>query len=342
MTLVRGVLADPRTTARLVWDNRDLRRINLSLLGSTVGDGAYATALAVYTFQWGGAGALGAFVAIKLALKAATVPFGVAAVDRLPPKAVLVGLDAVRAGLVAGAALLVLSGGPPLLVLVVAGVTGVVGAPYRPVSAAMTPSLVTSPRELTAANAVGSTVESVAVVVGPALGGLLLAVTSIPVVFALDVLSFVWSAVLVLGLRSRGADPCPDPGSPAPGLAVDAMEGFRIVWSDRRLRLVTGLACLETVVAGAGAVYVVVVAVQLVHLGEPGVGYLSAALGVGAVVGGLVALGRAHRSTRATDFGTGLLLSTLPLLVVGLAPAAVVAFAAFFVLGLGNPLVDVT
>ncbi|WP_204911457.1 MFS transporter [Microlunatus spumicola] len=339
MTVVPAAPAATGSSARLVWADRDLRRLNLSLLGSTVGDGAYATALAVYAFAWGGAGALGAYVAAKLALKALALPFLVAAVDRFPRTTVLVALDLARAALVAVVALLVLVDAPPLPVLVTAGVVGLVGAPYRAVSAALTPSLVSSPRALTAANGVGSTVESVAVLAGPALGGLLLAVTSVPVVVALDVLTFVWSAVLVLGVRRTGR--LPAASSPPPRRPGGAWSGFGTLWSDPRLRLVAGLACLQTVVAGACAVFTVVVALQLVDLGPPGVGYLTALVGAGAVAGGLVALGRAGRGSLATDFGAGVLLSTVPPLVVGLVPDPVVAVLAFFVLGLGNPLVDV-
>jgi hypothetical protein len=104
MTVARGVTAPPSSLG-LVWGHRGLRRLNLALLASTVGDGAYATALAVYAFQWGGAGALGAYVAVKLAVKALTVPFLVTLADRLPRTTVLAGLY------------LVLAGEPPLLVI---------------------------------------------------------------------------------------------------------------------------------------------------------------------------------------------------------------------------------
>lgn len=342
MTAVRGVLADTGSSFGLVWRSRDLRRLNLSLLGSTVGDGAYATALAVYAYAWGGAGALGAYVATKLALKALTVPFLVTLAERLPRVTVLAGLDVVRAVLVAVVGLLVLADGPPVLVLVTAAVAGLVGGPYRSVSAALTPSLVSSPRELAAANSLGSTVEGLAASVGPALGGLLLGVTSVPAVVLLDAGTFVWSAVLVLGVRT-GAVPHPDPGPGAGvrGLASGSVAGFRTVWSDPRLRLVTGLTCLQTVVAGAGTVFTVVVALHLVHLGVPGVGYLTALLGMGGVAGGLLVLARARGTSPATDLGAGVLLSALPALVLGLVPAPGLALVAFFVLGVGNPFVFV-
>lgn len=344
MTVVRAATASPSSLG-LVWRNRSLRRLDLALLVSTVGDGAYATALAVYAFQWGGPGALGAYVAVKLALKALAVPVLVTLTDRLSRTTVLATLDGVRAVLVAVVAVLVLTGAPPPGVLVAAVATGLVGAPYRAVAAALTPSLVSTPRELAAANSLASTVEGLAAAVGPALGGLLLAATSVPVVVLLDAVTFAGSAVLVLGVHAPAtgrARLTPRPGAPgAPGFAAGSVAGFRTVWGDRRLRLVTGLTCLQTVVAGAGTVFTVVVALHLVHLGEPGVGYLTALLGVGAVVGGLLALGRSRWTTLAADLGVGVLLSALPVVVLGLAPDPGVAFVTFVVLGVGNPLVFV-
>jgi hypothetical protein len=199
--------------------------------------------------------------------------------------------------------------------------------------------------------------------VGPAIGGLLLVVADIPVVFLLDVGTFLWSAAMILGLRVRPVQtgpPASDSSAPRPGgtgdspeaeagpaaasaggFAAEALAGFQTVTRDRRLLLVVGLTCLQTVIAGASVVFTVVIALQLVGLGEPGVGYLNALLGIGSVAGGLVALGRARRGTLATDFGAGVLLWTIPPLVVGLVPNPVVAFVVFAVIGIANPLVDV-
>jgi predicted dehydrogenase len=160
--VVRDALSETGSSARLVAANPNLRRVNLALLGSLVGDGAYSAALAVYAFRWGGAPAVGAYGAIRFGLTALTVPFLVTIAERLPRRRVLVGLDLLRVVLVVGVALLVLAGGPPVLVLVVSGVVGLVGGPFRPVQAALTPSLVSSPRELAAANGVSSTLESLA------------------------------------------------------------------------------------------------------------------------------------------------------------------------------------
>jgi MFS family permease len=359
--VVRDALSETGSSARLVAANPNLRRVNLALLGSLVGDGAYSAALAVYAFRWGGAPAVGAYGAIRFGLTALTVPFLVTIAERLPRRRVLVGLDLLRVVLVVGVALLVLAGGPPVLVLVVSGVVGLVGGPFRPVQAALTPSLVSSPRELAAANGVSSTLESLAFFAGPALGGLLLAVADVGVIFFFNAATFVFSAVMLVGLRvpAQARAVAPPPGGtesppmedgrpqdeaheePGGGFLAEVLAGFRTVVQDRRLLLVVGLTCLQTLVGGASAVFTVVVALELVDLGDPGVGYLNAALGLGAVVGGLVALSRAARGTLAADFGLGVLLWTLPPLVVALLPHPVVAFAVFAVIGLANPLVDV-
>jgi hypothetical protein len=101
------------------------------------------------------------------------------------------------------------------------------------------------------------------------------------------------------------------------------------------------LTCAQTLVAGASAVFVVAVAFDLVHLGAPGVGFLDSMLGVGALVGGFVALSRASRQQLGLDFCVGVILWSLPLVLVSVWPTAAVAVLVMLLLGLANPLVDV-
>ena len=81
-----------------------------------------------------------------------------------------------------------------MVVLVLSVVAGLVGAPFRPAQMALMPSLAKTPHELTAANAVSSTLESLSFFVGPAIAGLLLGAPNASAVFVLDALTFVWSA----------------------------------------------------------------------------------------------------------------------------------------------------
>ena len=71
----------------------------------------------------------------------------------------------------------------------------------NPAQAALLPHLASTPGELTAANVASSALESVGMIAGPAIGALVLVATNVETVFALNAASFVWSAVLVVGIR---------------------------------------------------------------------------------------------------------------------------------------------
>ena len=68
-----------------------------------------------------------------------------------------------------------------------------------------------------------------------------------------------------------------------------AAEGIRAVSRSGDLALIMGLAAAQTLVRGALTVLTVVVAIDLLGTGEPGVGVLNAAIGAGAVLGSLAA-----------------------------------------------------
>jgi MFS family permease len=334
-------LRETASSARLVFANPDLRRVNLALAGSMVGDWAFATAVTVWAYQFGGAAAVGAYAVVRLLLIAFSLPFVSVLVDRLPYKLFLVTADLIRAVLVGTCALIVWLGGPPVVVLVLAVVAGLVGAPFRPAQLALTPSLAKTPHELTAANAVGSTIESLAFFVGPAVAGLLLGVADASAIFLLDALTFVWSAALLSRLPAGRTKADEETPSERPRMLAEATAGFRVIAGERSLLLVAVLYCVQTIVAGASVVFAVLIAVDIVRIGPEGVGYLDAVLGAGAIIGGLLALSRAGRRSVGRDFGAGVVGWALPLLLVSVWPSPVVAFAAFAIVGLANPLVDV-
>src|SRR4051794_4759899 len=119
-------------SSRLVFANRNLRRINLGIAGSMIGDWAYATAISVLAFRWGGPVALGTYLAVRLLTIAVALPFLSTLADKLSRVGFLVCTDLIRLVLVAVAAVMVWAHWPTLVVLVVSGLTGLVGAPFRP------------------------------------------------------------------------------------------------------------------------------------------------------------------------------------------------------------------
>ena len=102
--------------------------------------------------------------------------------------------------------------GPSLAVYGLAIVTALVGTCFRPAQAALLPGLARDPGELTAANVASSTIESVGFFLGPALGGLLLAVADIQAVYVVNAATFLWSAAIIVGLHAPPVAPAVESG----------------------------------------------------------------------------------------------------------------------------------
>jgi predicted MFS family arabinose efflux permease len=345
--VVGAAIRDTWTSLRSVFGNPALRRIELALAGSMIGDWAYATAVVVWAYGVGGARLVGIWMAVRYLLMAIVSPIGASLADRLPRKFVLIGSDLVRAVLATVAAIALITDAPDAVILVVATVLSLVGCIFRPAQMAWMPSLTRRPEELTAANGASSTIESLAFFLGPALGALLVSTTSVQVVFLLNAATFLLSAVLVWGIHPI-AGPTPgdqeddeEEAGPQEGMLAEMAGGFRHIARDRDLVMVAILVCTQTIVAGATAVFGVVIAVDILETGPQGVGIIDSVFGVGAIVGGFYAIGRSTRNRLAGDLALGTVLWSLPLLLIVVYPSPVTVFAAVILLGFGNPLVDV-
>src|SRR5919198_2880598 len=251
---------------------------------------------------------------------------------------VMVASDVLRALAMTAAGVSALAAAPAGIVYALAGFVAVVSTAFRPAQAAILPSLARTAEELTAANVASTTIESVGSFVGPALGGLLLAATSAGVVFAATAATFVWSALLVLGLAAERG---PVERIRAAGIVAEMLAGFRTIAGQPGLRLVVGLYGAQTLVAGALNVLIIVVALDLLELGNSGPGFLNSAVGVGGLAGAVVALALVGRRRLASDFGLGLILWGMPIVLIGFWPNEGAALAFLAVLGIGNTLVDV-
>ena len=356
MSRVADAVRETGTSLSTVFRNPGLRKINLALAGSMIGDWAYGTAILIWAYDIGGARAVGIWYTVRLVLITIVTPFASTIVDRLPRKMVMISADLIRAVLCFAVAGLIWVDGPVWLVFVLATLAPLIGAPFRPAVAALMPKLVKTPDELTAANGTASTIESLAFFVGPAIAAILVSAIGIPVVVVFNALTFLWSALLVSRIRVPSEEPARAAESTeasdaedadevadaeSQGFFMESMEGFKAIWRDRDLRLVSGVYSAQTIVAGASAVFGIEMAVQMTDFGAAGVGYIDSAFGVGALVGGLVAVGRSSAGKLGTDFGLGVIFWALPLLLAAIWPQMWAAFLAVFILGMANPVVDV-
>lgn len=325
-----------------VFGNPGLRRLELAWLGSSMGHWTYVVALSVYAYDQGGVTAVGVITVLRLLPAAVAAPFLATFADRYRRERVMMVTDLSRAALMIGAALVIAADGPAVAVYAIVIATNVIGITFRPAQAALLPLLAQNPAELAAANVAASTIDAVSTFVGPAIGGVVLAFSSVETVFAINALWFLWSAAVLFGLR---AGPAPDPGEPdhkAPGgFASELTEGLRAVVSDRNVATVSALYAGQAFVAGAMNVLVVVVALRLVDAGAAGVGWLNAALGLGGFVGGFAALVLATRSRLAGDFGVGVVLFGAPFVLIATFVSYPVALVAFAIVGVGNSVADI-
>lgn len=303
-----------------------------------VGQWGYEVALAVFAYRHGGATTVGLVALVRLLPAAVVAPFAALLGDRFLRKRVMVAADLVRVGAMGGAAAAVFAGASPVVVYALAIVTALASTAFGPAQSALLPTLARSPEELTAANATSTSLESLGFFVGPALGGILLAVTSVGAVFAATAALFLLSAVVLSRITS---DSRGEPTAEAENIGREALAGFRAIVGERRLRLVIGLYGAQTLIAGIMRVLVVVTALRILGLGPSGVGFLNSADGVGALAGVLLLLGMITSARLSGVFGLGILMWGVPLVVLGLWPSVPLALLCFGVIGLGNILVDV-
>jgi len=284
--------------------NPDLRRLELAWGCFYVGDWAHVVALSVYAYRNGGSLAVGVVGLLRMLPSAFAVPFASLLIDRFPRHRVLVLVHAARAVTLLVGAALIAAGGPPAAVYAAASVAALAATPFRPAHWALLPALARTPGELVAANASSSTIESVGTVLGPILGGVL-TVWSPAAAFVLSAVLFVGSAFLVAQVGAEGSSR--RRGSRA-GILRDALAGFRSLAADAQARVLIGLFIVQTFVRGLLNVLIVLIALELLDLGDAGVGFLNAGFGVGGLVGAFGALTLVARRRLASPFAAGLVL----------------------------------
>lgn len=323
-----------------VWRNADLRWLELAWTASIVGHYAFLIAVSVYAYNVGGEGAVGLVFLARLIPAALIAPFAGMLGDRYPRERVLLYTNVTRIVLVAAAALAVFADADAMVVYGLSIAATIANTPFRSSQAALTPTLARAPEELTAANAVASGVESIAVFAGPALAGLLLAVASTGTVFVITALLIVASALFVLLIRVAQVEQ-PRRELDAGTIASERLAGFTSLGREPSLRVMVGLLTAQTAMFGALQVFIVVTAIELLDLGEGGVGLLNAAIGIGAFVGAVAALSLTGARRLSPAFLVGLLVTGLPLVALGLLPELGVALLALALIGVGNTFVDV-
>ena len=331
-------MLDPRPSRfRDALAHSDFRLLISSFTVDQLGNWASSVVLLVYVFDRTGSPT---YLALTTAVRwaPALVISGYAGVlaDR-HDRAVVMRTSALASfGLAAAMAAVVATHGPVALLLLFAGLLGISAAPYGPAAGALTADAVPE-RDLAAANALYGLLESLTVVVGPLVGGLLLA-TGAPVWgFGINAISFLVAATLVSRLRTRSRG---DAGSRGESTRTQISDGARALAADPVARTLVLFMLLDTAVYGATSVLYIPVS-RHVGTGSNGYGYLLAGQALGGVVAATVANRLSARRRLAPVIIGGMLLLALPFAVLAGVRSPVVAFALQLAAGAGMIVIDI-
>ena len=295
---LRGAATDGAARYRALGSARETRRLLLAAAGSYAGDRLNTIALIALSFELGdsalGVGGMLALMAVPRLLIQA--PAG-ALVDRFPGKRLLMLSQALMAVVAASFALLAVL--PSLwllygLALAMAVVRTVDLPAFELRLMALTP-----PEQRGTANAVHMLAWTAGEIVGPILGALLLALAGATPLFILNGLTFLVVLRVIASLPERIAAAEEEPeeehaatGSPA------AVPGYRALLgrSDVMLYLVSTVAACVTIL---GTVPLFIVRAHDLGLGDGGVGVFYLTMGVGTLIGGLLAGAASYTTRRA-------------------------------------------
>lgn len=353
--------------------NRAFRLLVGGQLLSGVGDGLYAVALPWYVLAvHGGVVLLGTVLAAYGVPRVVVLMVGGAMADRWRPWTGMVMADATRMLAVGALAFVALEGPADAAVLIpIAVVLGAGEGLFLPGAFAIVPELLDD-ADLQAGNGLNQGVVQLAALAGPALGGLVVALSGASVGFLLDAVTFAVSALSLLGVRacarvpaqqqagSVGTEPDEAGAGVAEGRAGGDVRGGeargagagapmtlrRLFATERVLQVIVVVVFAANLgFGGMSEVALPTLARGSFHAGASGYGLLIAAFGAGALVGTVVTahVGRVRRPavplTVALVVGAGC-LAAVPF--TGGVVAAGGALAAFAVLNAFGDIVAIT
>ena len=329
---------DPGLTSSL--KHRDFRLLMVAFTGASIGSWAYNVALVVWIFdETGSAAWVGASTIVRFVPAVIFSAYGGVIAERFERVRLMVVIDLCSFAVMVGLAVETAVDAPVMLVMVTAAITSSLSTVYEPATAALTPQLV-GEKDLGSANALRNTIDNAAVIVGPALGAVVLLLGPPSAAIAVTASTFLVSAVVIsrIGARSTPVD-VTEGGEVGP--LRQMLVGIKAITSSSTAFVLVAYSLVATLVFGIDTVLFVLLSRDVLGTGAEGYGYLLAGLGVG----GVLAAGLVTRLERFPHLSVvilaGMAAYCLPTLMFVFVSDPVVAFAAQVVRGAGTLVVDV-
>lgn len=303
---------------------------SLSLVGTWMQMAAQSWLVYVLTHS---ATDLGVIVAIQTLPVLFLAPYGGVIADRVNKRRVMIALQAMMGIQALALGLLTVTHLVHLWeIAVLAFILGLNNAFENPARQSFMMELVGADH-LRNAVSLNSTMVNVARVIGPGIGGLLIAAVGSGWCFLINAVSFI----AVISSLTRMDTAALHPVTPAPRSRGQLREGLRYVRGEPRLALPLAMAAVVGCLAYEFQVSLPYMAAHGLHQGSAAYGFMTAAMGVGAVVGGLAVASRGRIGSMtliiaAFAYGIAMTLAALApelvteLLALTLVGAAGVAF----------------
>lgn len=327
--------------------HRDLRLLVAGLAVSQTGDWLYNVALLVFVLKATGSPAWVAAAGIVRLLPFVIFgPIGGVIADRHPRKRIMVYSDLIRSAVMVGLTLVTAFTDSALLAIILAGAATTFAVAYLPCVNAAVPIIVDED-ELSAANAIVSTVANVCIFIGPAIGGLLL-LAGIPPAFIFNAATFLLSALFVWQIK---ADLGPSAASGPTEVAAEAeaastfghhlKEGIGALTGSRDAMVLVGAWSADSFLYGMQIVVFTLIATELMGAGESGISLLYAGVGIGGLAAAFLANRAANRPRQGAIVGFAVAVAGIVMITFSVVHTPVVGYALAAVDGAATIVIDV-
>lgn len=310
--------------------SRDFRLLWLGQGTSQFGDRIHQLAMAWWVLQeTGSAAMMGALLAVTSIPQVIFSPLAGPLIDRSERRKLMLLCDILRAVLVAVMAFLALRHVLPLpLMFVMAFLLASLGAVFMPASLAIMPEVVET-EALMRANSLLHMTTQASAILGPALGGMLVAAFGSPLGFLGNAVTFLISTVS-LALMTPHVSP------KASGEAYLASLKGGVATLKTRPAIATLLAAfaVSNIFLAPLSVLLPVFASQVFHKGAWGLGILEGALGSGMMVAAFALAGAGRVRAKVPFIGLSMGIQGLSLLAMGMFPCFYNFLPGLFLLGL--------
>jgi MFS family permease len=328
-----------RTATFAAMANPNFRRFFCGQAVSMIGTWMQSVAQSWLVLELTGSGtALGLVIALQTLPVLFGAPYAGLIADRVDKRRLLVGTQSVMGILALTLGLLTVTGSVQLwMVYVLAVALGAANAVDNPTRQAFVLEMV-GQTDLRNAVTLNSVLVNAARAIGPAVAGVLIATIGVGVCFLVNAGTFA-AVIGALATLDRAAL---RPSPPAPRERGQLREGFAYVRRTPSLVVPLGMMAVIGMLAYEFQVVLPVVARSTYHGGAQAYGFLTASMGLGAVVGGLLVASRSFTGTRAlvrsaAIFGGVILLAAAaPNLALACAAMALVGAGSVGFLAIGN------